>query len=245
MSIAASSAPGRSCRPMSSAPRCCSTSPGPRGCEKFLQIGTDEVYGTLPEDRPDLKFTEETPLAPNSPYSASKAAADCLVRVLFSYVQSPRAHHPLFQQLRPLPFSRKAHPPVRHQPHGREESAPLRRRHERARLALRRGPLPGDLDGAEQGKIRRGLQHRRQQRDHQPQNHRDDPPRDGQGLGPIGAIREGSSRPRPALRHRRRQNPARVGLVAETSLRGGHPHHDPPGTRTIRTGGAPSRAANI
>jgi dTDP-glucose 4,6-dehydratase len=47
---------------------------------RFLQVSTDEVYGTLPEDRPEVKFTEETPLAPNSPYSASKAGADCLVR---------------------------------------------------------------------------------------------------------------------------------------------------------------------
>jgi dTDP-glucose 4,6-dehydratase len=53
------------------------------GVEKFLQVSTDEVYGTLPEDRPEVKFTEETPLAPNSPYSASKAAADCLVRSYF------------------------------------------------------------------------------------------------------------------------------------------------------------------
>jgi dTDP-glucose 4,6-dehydratase len=51
--------------------------------EKFLQVSTDEVYGTLPENRPDVKFTEDTPLAPNSPYSASKAAADCLVRSYF------------------------------------------------------------------------------------------------------------------------------------------------------------------
>ena len=51
-----------------------------KGAQKFLQISTDEVYGSLPEDRPEIKFTEETPLAPNSPYSASKAAADCLVR---------------------------------------------------------------------------------------------------------------------------------------------------------------------
>ncbi len=50
---------------------------------KFLQVSTDEVYGTLPENRPDLKFTEQTPLAPNSPYSASKAAADCLVRAYY------------------------------------------------------------------------------------------------------------------------------------------------------------------
>ena len=51
-----------------------------KGVDKFLQVSTDEVYGSLPEDRPDVKFTEQTPLAPNSPYSASKAAADCLVR---------------------------------------------------------------------------------------------------------------------------------------------------------------------
>jgi dTDP-glucose 4,6-dehydratase len=45
--------------------------------EKFLQISTDEVYGSL---GPTGKFTEETPLSPNSPYSASKAAADFLVK---------------------------------------------------------------------------------------------------------------------------------------------------------------------
>ena len=50
---------------------------------RYLQVSTDEVYGTLPEDRPDVKFTEQTPLEPNSPYSASKAAADCLVRSYF------------------------------------------------------------------------------------------------------------------------------------------------------------------
>jgi dTDP-glucose 4,6-dehydratase len=44
--------------------------------ERFVQISTDEVYGSL---GPEGKFTEQTPLAPNSPYSASKAAADHLV----------------------------------------------------------------------------------------------------------------------------------------------------------------------
>lgn len=47
------------------------------GIEKYLQISTDEVYGSL---GPTGYFTEETPLAPNSPYSASKAGADLLVR---------------------------------------------------------------------------------------------------------------------------------------------------------------------
>jgi dTDP-glucose 4,6-dehydratase len=60
-----------------------------KGIEKFLQVGTDEVYGTLPEDQPEIKFTEETPLAPNSPYSASKAAADCLTRSYFHTFHLP------------------------------------------------------------------------------------------------------------------------------------------------------------
>lgn len=45
--------------------------------KKFVQISTDEVYGAL---GPEGRFTEHTPLSPNSPYSASKAAADLLVR---------------------------------------------------------------------------------------------------------------------------------------------------------------------
>ncbi|HWE95907.1 MAG TPA: GDP-mannose 4,6-dehydratase, partial [Tepidisphaeraceae bacterium] len=60
-----------------------------KGAERFLQVGTDEVYGTLPEDKPEEKFTEQTPLAPNSPYSASKAAADCLVRSYFHTFHMP------------------------------------------------------------------------------------------------------------------------------------------------------------
>jgi dTDP-glucose 4,6-dehydratase len=48
-----------------------------RGVQRFVQVSTDEVYGSL---GPTGAFTEETPLAPNSPYAASKAAADLLVR---------------------------------------------------------------------------------------------------------------------------------------------------------------------
>ena len=49
------------------------------GIRRFHQISTDEVYGDLPLDRPELLFTEETPLKTSSPYSSSKAAADLLV----------------------------------------------------------------------------------------------------------------------------------------------------------------------
>lgn len=48
------------------------------GVSRYHQVSTDEVYGDLPLDRPDLFFTEQTPLHTSSPYSASKAAADLL-----------------------------------------------------------------------------------------------------------------------------------------------------------------------
>ena len=48
------------------------------GIKKFIQISTDEVYGSLATN--DAPFTEDTPLAPNSPYAASKASADLLCR---------------------------------------------------------------------------------------------------------------------------------------------------------------------
>jgi dTDP-glucose 4,6-dehydratase len=50
------------------------------GIKRFHQVSTDEVYGDLPLDRPDLLFTETTPIQTSSPYSASKASADLLVQ---------------------------------------------------------------------------------------------------------------------------------------------------------------------
>ena len=47
--------------------------------KRYHQVSTDEVYGDLPLDRPDLFFTEETPIHTSSPYSSSKAGADLLV----------------------------------------------------------------------------------------------------------------------------------------------------------------------
>lgn len=49
------------------------------GVKRYHQVSTDEVYGDLPLDRPDLLFAETTPLHTSSPYSSSKAAADLLV----------------------------------------------------------------------------------------------------------------------------------------------------------------------
>ena len=50
------------------------------GIKRFHQVSTDEVYGDLPLDRPDMLFTEETPIHTSSPYSASKASADLMVQ---------------------------------------------------------------------------------------------------------------------------------------------------------------------
>ena len=50
------------------------------GIQRYHQVSTDEVYGDLPLDAPELMFTEETPVHTSSPYSASKASADLLVQ---------------------------------------------------------------------------------------------------------------------------------------------------------------------
>lgn len=57
--------------------------------KRFHQVSTDEVYGDLPLDRPDLFFTEETPLHTSSPYSASKASADLLVMAYYRTYGTP------------------------------------------------------------------------------------------------------------------------------------------------------------
>ena len=59
------------------------------GIKRYHQVSTDEVYGDLPLDRPDLFFTETTPLHTSSPYSASKASADLLVLAYHRTYGSP------------------------------------------------------------------------------------------------------------------------------------------------------------
>lgn len=59
------------------------------GIKRFHQVSTDEVYGDLPLNRPDVFFTEETPIHTSSPYSASKAAADLLVMAYYRTYNLP------------------------------------------------------------------------------------------------------------------------------------------------------------
>ncbi len=59
------------------------------GVERFHQISTDEVYGDLPLDQPELLFTEDTPINPSSPYSSSKASADLLCMAYYRTYKLP------------------------------------------------------------------------------------------------------------------------------------------------------------
>ena len=59
------------------------------GIKRYHQVSTDEVYGDLPLDRPELFFTEDTPIHTSSPYSASKASADLIVLAYYRTFKLP------------------------------------------------------------------------------------------------------------------------------------------------------------
>ncbi len=81
-----------------------------KNVDKFVHVSTDEVYGSLPYDAAAVKFTEQTPLAPNSPYSASKAGSDCLVRSYFETHHLPAMITRCSNNYGPYQFPEKALP---------------------------------------------------------------------------------------------------------------------------------------
>ncbi len=82
--------------------------------KKFLQVSTDEVYGTLPEKDISIRFTEKTPLQPHSPYSASKTAADCLVQAYFDTFGFPTLITRCSNNYGPYQFPEKLIPLIIH-----------------------------------------------------------------------------------------------------------------------------------
>ena len=78
------------------------------GIRRYHQVSTDEVYGDLPLDRPDLFFHEDTPIHTSSPYSTSKASADLLVMAYHRTYGLPGDSQQMLQQLWTLPVSGKA-----------------------------------------------------------------------------------------------------------------------------------------
>lgn len=80
--------------------------------ERYHQISTDEVYGDLPLDRPDLKFKEDTPIHASSPYSASKASADLLVQAYMRTYKLPATISRCSNNYGPYQFPEKLIPVV-------------------------------------------------------------------------------------------------------------------------------------
>jgi dTDP-glucose 4,6-dehydratase len=166
MSTVRSTGRRHSSRRILSAPSDCSKPPAITGARadparafRFLHVSTDEVYGTL--GPADPAFRETTPYAPNSPYSASKAGSDHLARAYHHTYGLPVVTTNCSNNYGPYQFPRKTDPADDPQG-GRREPLPVYGDgSERARLALRRGPLPRAGRGAAWRAPRRDLQHRR------------------------------------------------------------------------------------
>ncbi len=82
------------------------------GIKRYHQVSTDEVYGDLPLDRPDLLFTEQTPLHTSSPYSASKGGADLLVLAYMRTFKLPATISRCSNNYGPYQFPEKLIPHV-------------------------------------------------------------------------------------------------------------------------------------
>ena len=85
-------------------------------CPRVVHVGTDEVYGSIDEG----SWTEESPLLPNSPYSAAKAGGRALGARVRTNVRPEHLDHPLLQQLRAVPVPREGRPAVRDELDGRQ-----------------------------------------------------------------------------------------------------------------------------
>ena len=133
------------------------------GIKRFHQVSTDEVYGDLPLDRPDLFFTEETPLHTSSPYSSSKASADLFVMAYHRTFGIPVTISRCSNNYGPYQFPGEADSPD-HQPcPGGRGAAGVRDGGECERLAPRVRPLRGHRPDPGEGPRGRGVQHRRPQ----------------------------------------------------------------------------------
>ena len=100
---------------------------------RFLHVSTDEVYGSLAAP---LEATEEFPLNPSSPYSASKAGVRPAGALLLRHLSAAGGDYARVQQLRAVPVSGEADPADDRQRARRPAAAGLRRRHAGARLAV-------------------------------------------------------------------------------------------------------------
>ena len=129
---------------------------------RFLHVSTDEVFGSLGPD--DAPFREDTPYAPNSPYSASKAASDHLARAFCHTYGLPVLVTNCSNNYGPRQFPEKLIPLFISRGTGRRAHAPVRIGAERARLAVCGRTLRGSGTCAGPWPARTQLQYRRQLR---------------------------------------------------------------------------------
>ena len=206
--------PGRrnSCRPTWSAPGPCSRKRAPIGqpsdaMPNSASCTSRPTRSMARSGRSDPAFTEETPYAPNSPYAASKAAADHLVRAYHHTYGLPVLTTNCSNNYGPAPVPGEADSADDPQRARGQAAAGLRRRAQCARLAVRRRPLRGAAHGARQGQAGRDLQHRRRKRarEHRASCRRcasssiELRPRKSRRLCRADPFVDGSARPRPSL----------------------------------------------
>ena len=185
-----------------------------KGTKKFLQVSTDEVYGSLGETG---KFREETPLAPNSPYSASKASADLLAMAYHRTFGLPVVITRCSNNYGPYQFPEKLIPLL-------VSNA----------LVDRELPIYGDGLNVrdwihvsdhcaalalvlEKGVARQRLQRGRRQRKDQPRNRGDHPGVLAKTPEPH-QVRQGQAGPRPQIRHRQHEDKNRPRLRGRCAL---------------------------
>ena len=151
------------------------------GVDRVVHISTDEVYGSIDEG----SWREDHLLEPNSPYSAAKAGSDLIAR---AYAKSYGLNISITRcsnNYGPYHFPEKVIPLFVTNLLGRAQGAALRRGRERARLAVRRRPLPRHPAGGREGPAGRVLQHRRRPRAVQPRTDRDSCSRRPGATGPT------------------------------------------------------------
>ncbi len=170
-----------------------------RAVPRLLQVSTDEVYGDVARG----ESLETDPVAPRSPYAASKAAADLMTLAYHSTYGGARAHHARQQHIWPQSISRKDRAALRHEFDRRSPRARLRRRPANSRLAARRRPRARDPSRTRKRHAGQGLQRcRRSAADEsRPDPHADAPLRTIHG--DARQSRHGSPGARSPLRHKR------------------------------------------
>ena len=181
---------------------------------RFVHVSTDEVYGSLGAEG---RFTEATRYDPNSPYAASKAAADHLARAWHRTYGLPVIVTNCSNNYGPYQFPEKLIPLDHHQGAGRRAAAGLRQGRERARLDPCRGSRPRHPRRPDPRPGGRGLQFRRRQRAHATSRWSSaicaavdelQPEPGGPGARAADQLRRRPAGPRRPLRHRRRQGAA-------------------------------------